>query len=140
VKNTIPRQVREAIVRSHQQNGLTYAETAALLGVGEATVSRILRRKRETGDVDPRPAGGGNWSPIVGRIARLLRSLVRDMPDATVRELTAALMSRGDVSTSRSVVQRALAREGFTRKKSPSSPKSATRRKTVGGDAPSERS
>ena len=38
----------------------TYAETAALFGVGEATVSRNLRRYRETGDVIYKPKGGNN--------------------------------------------------------------------------------
>ena len=38
----------------------TYAVTAALFGVGEATVSRLLRRFRETGDVQYKPKGGNN--------------------------------------------------------------------------------
>ena len=38
----------------------TYAKTAGLFGVGEATVSRLLRRFRETGDVKYKPKGGNN--------------------------------------------------------------------------------
>lgn len=38
----------------------TYDETAALFGVGRATVSRALRRQRETGDVRYKPKGGNN--------------------------------------------------------------------------------
>jgi transposase len=38
----------------------TYAQTAALFKVGEATVSRLLRRYRETGDVLHLPRGGNN--------------------------------------------------------------------------------
>src|ERR1700749_4252473 len=38
----------------------TYAATAALFGVGEASVSRLLRRHRETGDVQQKPRGGNN--------------------------------------------------------------------------------
>lgn len=38
----------------------TYAQTAALFGIGEATVSRLLRRHRETGDVIYKPKGGNN--------------------------------------------------------------------------------
>ena len=38
----------------------TYAATAKLFGVGEATVSRLLRRHRETGDVKYKPKGGNN--------------------------------------------------------------------------------
>jgi transposase len=38
----------------------TYAGTARLFGVGEATVSRLLRWYRETGDVKYKPKGGNN--------------------------------------------------------------------------------
>ena len=134
--------VRAAIVHAHREDGLTYAEVAELLGIGVATVNRVLRRFRETGSVAPKPRGGGNWSPIQGKVAKLLESIVTEMPDATVAELTDALVTRGGIATSRSSVQRALERAGFSRKKSPSSPKSATPRRTVGGavsSAPSSR-
>ena len=36
----------------------TYGQTAHMFGVGEATVSRLLRRYRETGDVQAKPVGG----------------------------------------------------------------------------------
>ena len=42
----------------------TYAATAALFGVGEATVSRLLRRHRETGDVQHKPRGGNRKREI----------------------------------------------------------------------------
>ena len=38
----------------------TYAFTAKMFGIGEATVSRLLRRYRETGDVQYKPKGGNN--------------------------------------------------------------------------------
>lgn len=38
----------------------TYDKTAAVFGVGRATVSRALRRQRETGDVRYKPKGGNN--------------------------------------------------------------------------------
>src|SRR5262249_50569622 len=97
----------------------------------------ILRRWRETGSVRPRPRGGGNFSPIRGKVARLLRYILTDMPDATVIELTEALTDRGGIETSRSSVQRAVHRLGYTRKKSPSAPRSRTRRSTRPGAASS---
>lgn len=107
-----------------------------MLGIGRATVNRILRLKRESGDVERRPRGGGVTSPIHGKLAKLLESIVTDMPDATVVELTNALIERGGITTSRSSVQRALGRLGFSRKKSPSWQPSATRLST-GKDAAS---
>jgi transposase len=101
-----------------------------LLGIGRATVNRILRLHRETSSLEPRPRGGGNVSPIHGEMAELLATIVKEMPDATVAELTAVLIKRSRTPTSRSGVQRALARLGFSRKKSASSRSSATRRNT----------
>ena len=136
----IPIRVREAIVRLHKDGGRTYEQIADLLQVGRATVSRVLRRHRESGDVTPLPRGGGNYSPIQGRVVELLRSIVTDMPDATVVELTNALMDRSGIETSRSSVQRALRRMGYTRKKSPSSRWSEMRPSTARVVAPSARS
>jgi transposase len=125
----IPTRLREAIIRA-RADGLYYGEVAKLLGVGYATVNRVLRLHRETASVTPRPAGGGNFSPLHGKVAELLKAIVREMPDATVAELTEALMARSNISTSRSGVQRALARLGYSRKKSRSLPWSATRQST----------
>jgi len=122
----VPNQVREAIVRSVEQQGLSYQATADLLGVGYATVNRVLSRYRKTKRVDPLPRGGGRVSPIHGRIAELLIKMVSGMSDATVEELTAALRKKAKISTSRSAVQRALHRLGFSRKKSRSWQRSAT--------------
>lgn len=128
----IPMKLREAVLQARDQ-GCSYKETAELLGIGYATVNRILRLHRETKSLEPRPRGGGNPSPIHGSTAELLAKIVAEMPDATVAELAAALMKRSKIETSRSGVQRALGRLGFSRKKSPSSPSNATRRSTASG-------
>lgn len=138
--DTVPVPLREAIVRLRNQEQRTYEEIASLLGVGRATVSRVLRRKRETGSVAPLPRGGGNRSLIEGRVAKLLVSIVTKMPDATVAELTAALERRASIVTSRSAVQRAMQRLGFSKKRPRSSQWSATRPNTVAVAASSARS
>src|SRR5271170_7199559 len=107
--------VREAIVRAWHEEKLTYAAIASLLGIGEATVSRVLRLHRETASVAPRAHGGGNWSPIRGEVAQALERLVAELPDATLDELTDALTKSVDVTTSRAAVLRALQRLGYSR-------------------------
>ncbi len=113
--------VRKAIVAAHQQ-GQTYAQIAALLSVGEATVSRVLRRHRETGGVVPKPRGGGNLSPIRGSVAETFVAIINEQPDMTQAELAEALAQRESVKLSRSSIKRALRRLGFSRKKSSSPP------------------
>src|SRR4051794_21145397 len=93
-------EVRAAIVRARRNRKLTYDQIADLMGVGRATVGRVLRRKRETGRTTPRPGGGG-WSSVLrGRIACLLLEVVNAMPDRTVSEITSALETRSGVRTS----------------------------------------
>jgi transposase len=126
----LPQPTREAIVRAID-NGMTYAETASVLGVGAASVSRTLRRSREAGTLEPAPPGGGNPSPIRDRVLRVLRYLVeRKLSDATLQELAIELTQYTGVATSRSSISRALQRLGMTRKKSPSSRSRRTRQKT----------
>lgn len=122
----VPVQVRKAIVRAVEEQRLTYQATADLLGVGYATVNRVLSRYRRTKSVEASPRGGGWASPIQGRIADLLHKIVTAMSDATVEELTAALQKKARIKTSRSAVQRALHRLGYSRKKSHSWQRSAT--------------
>jgi transposase len=131
--------LREAVLRARAE-GRSYEEVANLLGIGRATVNRILRLHRETQSLEPRARGGGNVSPIHGDTAAMLVALVAELPDATVAELASALMERSRTATSRSGVQRALARLGFSRKKSASSRSSATRRSTANGAKNSARS
>ena len=119
VRPPTPPQVRRVIVRLRQE-GRTYDEIAELVGVGPATVNRILRRYRETGSLEPLAPGGGNPSPL-RRIESKFKALVSAMPDATVAEMATALRKAEKLATSRSSVQRALVRLGYSRKKSPSS-------------------
>lgn len=110
-----------AVVVRLREEKRTYEEIAELTGLGVATVNRILRLHRETGSVAPSRPGGGNFSPIRGRIEARLSSLVDAMPDSTVAELAAALQRAENLATSRSSVDRALARMGYSRTKRSSS-------------------
>jgi transposase len=127
VEAVTPLRIRNAIVRLFAE-GHRYRDIASALGVGQATVSRVLRLHRESGSLVPRPRGGGNFSPIREDVAETLGALVAETPDATADELRRSLEARTGVSTSRSSVHRALHRMGFSRKKNASSPRSATRR------------
>jgi transposase len=139
VDTATPEGVRRAIVELRERDHRTYKDIAALLGVGYATVSRVLRLHRESGSVAPRPRGGGNLSPIRGRIAKLLVAIVTKAPDATVAELTSALADQASITTSRASVQRAMQRLGYSKKRLASARSNTTRPNTGRGAAPSAR-
>ena len=137
--HTLPNQVRLAIVGLREE-GREYSEIAAVLGIGTASVSRVLRRQRETGKVERLARGGGVESPIQGRVAELLCRIVMEVNDATLDELTKALVERARIKTSRAAVVRAMARLGFTRKTSRWWRPSETPGSTASGTASSARS
>src|SRR5687768_17294776 len=84
----LPVALRERVVAAYKRGGFTYASLAALFGVGESTVTRLLARDRRAGgDLRPDPRGGGNPPRIPAEQYDALRALVADVPDATQQEL-----------------------------------------------------
>lgn len=119
--------LRKRVVEAYLAGGVTYLEVARRFSVGEATVSRWLRRYRETGSVHPLPHRSGNPPKVDDYGGQLLRQLVRDRPDATLGELAAGYKERTEVKLAICMVHRALTRLGITRKKKRSTRQSARR-------------
>jgi len=69
-------------------------------------------------------------SPIHGEIAQELEVIVVQNSDATVQEITDALVKKTGVATSVAAVRRALHRLGFSRKKRSLSQQNETSRTT----------
>ena len=137
----LPLELRKRIVERYAEGDVTYPEVADLFGVGEASVSRVLRRWREHGVLDPDPHGGGNPPRISEDEYPALMALVAEKPDRTVDELSALWNERYDAETSRSSMSRALLRAGLTRKKKHSAPRNKTEKTSSGsGKRSSKRS
>lgn len=104
-----------AIVDAYR-SGLTasYEATAEMFGVGIATVSRLLRRKRETGDVLPK-ARGGDLRRELDLV--WLEEHARCNPDARLVDRIAAWEEHSGSRTSIGAMWRALDLIGWTHKK-----------------------
>lgn len=86
--------IRERIVARYHEGKETYKEIAALFRVGESTVTRLLRRERERGDLRPDPHGGG-YPPRMGDEALPnLAELVAENPARTLPELCEEWVAR----------------------------------------------
>ncbi len=83
---------------------------------------RLLQRERETGSLEPRPPQRPDTSKLDEADLNRLRELILQKPDMTLGELAAALNNK----VSEPTVLRARRKLGFTRKKSPSMPRSKT--------------
>ena len=125
--------LRERVVAA-LEGGKTIHTVAVEFKLGEATVYRWKRLKRETGSLAPRQRGGGHPRAIDGPAERLLAELVAAKPDLTLEELVKELSAKG-VSAGQSSVWRALRRLDLTLKKSLSKPRSASGRTYSGARA-----
>ena len=127
--------LRKRIVAAYEKNEGTYGELAERFQVGEATVSRLLRRHRERGDLRPNGYAGGQPPRIPQEQYDILLELVAEKPDRTVAELSTEWRKRIGVRLSRSAMQRTLVKAGLSRKKSVSARRSSSGRTSRRSDA-----
>ena len=106
--------LRQRVVAAYDVGQGTQEQLAARFAVSTSWVRKILRQRRATGSIDPRPHGGGRAPAFDEAAAARLREAVRADDDATLQELAEA----AGVACCASAVHRALGRLGVTRKKS----------------------
>jgi transposase len=119
--------LRRKVVAAYERGHRSQREIAELFGVSPATGRNFVRRKRERGSPDQLPRAGGARARIDSAAHKHLRRLIASSPDATLEEARAPLAREAGVQVGLSAVCRALARLGLPRKKSRSTPQSATR-------------
>lgn len=123
--------LRQRIVDAVDRQLGTYREIADTFGVHESFIYKLLRQRRETGDLSPGPHGGGANAKLDDAQLHLLAELVAEFPDATLQELRQRLKKKKRVKVGVSTVWRGLEKLSLTRKKSP-----ASRRKPMQKSAP----
>ncbi len=106
--------LRQRVVAACDAGDATREQVAARFSVSVSWIRDLLRRRRETGSIAPRPRGGGRTAAFDEAAATRLREAVRADPDATLAELAEA----AGVACAPSAVHRALTRLDSTRKKS----------------------
>lgn len=110
--------LRDRVLAAGDQ-GMKTKQVATLFQVCSSWVRRMKQRRRETGETAPRPMGGATVVKIdPGRLAEL----VRQKPDATLRELREML----GVPCVETAVLMALKRLKLPLKKSRSTPRNRT--------------
>lgn len=109
------RELRERVLRAYD-GGLTQEEVASTFEISRTTLVYWLRRRRETGDIEPLPHGGGMPAKVD---PSLLDEVLAELPDGTRAELTALYnrkVRKGD-RVHESSLYRALRRRGYVSKK-----------------------
>lgn len=101
----------------------TYEATAELFGVGRATVNRLLRRHRETGDVKAFPMGGNYPAKLD---LDWLRAHAEKHPDARLADRIEDWRKESGHRVASSSMSKAMRKIGWTHKKRRRSPMNKT--------------
>lgn len=110
--------LRERLVDAVERRLGSKRKMAELFGVHESFIYKLLRQKRDRGDIAPLPPGGGARAKLSAEQLRQLPDLVAATPDATLAELREQLQKEARVTVSLSTVCRGLQALGLSRKKS----------------------
>jgi transposase len=104
--------LRERVAAAVDDHVLSLRQIAGLFRVSISFVSRLLKRRRATGALDPEPHRGGRRRALDVAARCRLWDLVKDHSDDTLDELR----RRGGFTCSPTTIWRALRRHGLTRK------------------------
>lgn len=120
--------LRERVAQACQEGLESRRETAERFGVSVSFVKKLMRRLRQTGSLAVKPHRGGRQPALDTRGREVLGELVRQQPDATLKELQRQLQKRTGKTVSTSALDRHLRALELPRKKSPCMPANNRRR------------
>jgi transposase len=110
--------LRTRIVEAVDREVGSQGEVAALFGVSRTLVKKLLRQRRETGSVVPKPHGGGQRPKVEAKKGEAVRAYIMEVKnDASLVEVQAYIARRWKLGISQATVSRLLARLGLPRKK-----------------------
>lgn len=124
--------LRRKIVEAYEGGEHSLAEVAELFGVSLATVKNFLRRHRQTGCADALPHAGGRRPSLNEKARASVREALEQNNDLTLAELRRVVKGKHRKEVSLPTISRLLRALDLPRKKSRSTPASATRRESSG--------
>ena len=101
------------------EEGNTHRSTAAHFRVSVKFVNDMVKLKRETGSLAPRPQGRRGHGKLAG-VHDWVRGRIEGKPDITLDELVSRLSQDHGIDVQRSAMWSLLRRLGLTHKKRPS--------------------
>jgi transposase len=111
--------LRQRIVDAVEKGDRPKREIAEIFGIHESFIYKLLRQKRERGEIAPLPHGGGAEAILKEEHLMLLADLVAASSDATLEELRERMKQQGRVEASIATIWRGLEALGLSRKKRP---------------------
>jgi transposase len=108
--------LREKIVDAVDRRGMNKCQAARTFDISLSTVKRYMRKARQGYSLLPGKSPGRH-PKLDERARKLLEEDIEKRPTATLQERREYLLTVAGIEVSRSVICRAIARIGLTRKK-----------------------
>ena len=118
--------LRERVAAACQQPGRTIGAVAAQFSVSVSFVEKLLQRQRTRGSLASLPLRGGPEPSLDASNRADVVACLRQQPDATLDELCVWVAALGGPAVSPATMGRAVQALDWRRKKSASTPLSAT--------------
>jgi transposase len=110
--------LRTRIVDAVDRHVGSQGEVAALFGVSRTWVKKLLRQRRETGSLAPKPHGGGQPPKLDAKKEGAVRSYILEVKkDASLAQVQTYVARRWKLGLSEATVSRLLAKLRLPRKK-----------------------
>jgi transposase len=119
--------LRERIIKAVEAGKQSQAEVAETFGIGLRTVEAWWQRWRETQSVAALPHGGGPVR-VLAESEEVIRTALKEQPDATLDELCAQVSDAQGLTANQSMMCRELRRLNLPRKKRRRTTANGTRR------------
>lgn len=98
--------LRQKIVRAYENNEGSYRQLAKRFSVSLGFVQNLMKRYRETGQVDPLPHGGGSSPKLTPDQMELVAELIEKDRSATLAELCDRLYEITQIRLSQATMSR----------------------------------
>lgn len=108
--------LREKIISVYEAGNTSIRKVAARFKVSKNTVQELVKRKREQGTLQPKPATGGKPSQLSG-YEHQIEEMVAEYPDYTLAEYCEYWEENTGVRLSESAMCRFLQKQQLTVKK-----------------------
>lgn len=128
------------MVQAYENREGSMRQLAVRFRLSLSCVRDLLTRYRATGDVAPKPHGGGYPAKLDALGLAALKTLVQATPEATLPELGTRLATTQQITVSPATISRALSKRGLPRKQNVSRRRAgAARGATTTGSIPRHR-
>ena len=115
--NPLSLDLRQRIIAAYDAQEGSQRELAKRFKVSLSFIRDLRRHQRETGQLDPKPRGGGAVSKLSPEHCSIVADLVAAQPDATLEELCARLSAQASVQVSVPTMYRVVQELGLSVKK-----------------------